>query len=91
MKVTMAEAVAAGDGTLHGAIDYWQEEATRWKAEAIRLQKDAARYNWLINKVFCRGETCLVLYEEFGGAPLKGDTIRKFMDRYIDEAMPPNV
>jgi hypothetical protein len=30
---TMADAIAAGDGTLHGAIDYWQERAL--KAEAL--------------------------------------------------------
>ena len=31
----MGEAIAAGDGTLHGAIDYWQERAL--KAEAARV------------------------------------------------------
>ena len=60
------------------------------KAEIERLRKDAARYNWLAGKVFPRGETCLALYEEFGGAPFKGETVRKFLDRYIDEAMTPN-
>ena len=34
----MDEAIAAGDGTLHGAIDYWQERA--FKAEARLAQKD---------------------------------------------------
>ena len=34
----MDEAIAAGDGTLHGAIDYWQERAL--KAEARLAQKD---------------------------------------------------
>jgi len=33
----MDEAIAAGDGTLHGAIDYWQERAL--KAEARLAQK----------------------------------------------------
>mgnify|MGYP000960466343 CR=1 FL=1 len=59
-------------------------------SEQDRIRKDAARYNWLVGKVFCRGETCLALYEEFGGAPFKGETIRQFMDRYIDEAMSAN-
>ena len=36
----MSEAMRAGDGTLHGAIAYWQGQA-----EALR--KDAARYRWL--------------------------------------------
>ena len=37
---TMADAVAAGDGTLHGAIDHWQERAL--KAEkALAAQADA--------------------------------------------------
>ena len=31
-NASMDEAIAAGDGTLHGAIDYWQERAL--KAEA---------------------------------------------------------
>ena len=33
----MDEAIAAGDGTLHGAIDYWQERAL--KAEARLAQR----------------------------------------------------
>lgn len=61
------------------------------ETELERLRKDAARYNWLVSKVFARGETCLTLLEEFGGAPFKGETIRQFMDRYIDEAMTANV
>lgn len=39
-KDFMAEAIAAGDGTLHGAIDYWQERAI--KAEAALSAKPAA-------------------------------------------------
>lgn len=35
---TMDDAIAAGDGTLHGAIDHWQDEAARWKAEATRMR-----------------------------------------------------
>ena len=61
------------------------------ETELERLRKDSERYKWLIGKVFTRGETCLALYEEFGGSPYKGETIRQFMDRYIDEAMTPNV
>lgn len=35
--VTMDDALAAGDGTLHGAIDHWQERALRAEAElAVR-------------------------------------------------------
>ena len=60
------------------------------ETEQDRVRKDAARYNWLVSKVFCRGGTCLALYEEFGGAPIKGETVRQFMDRYIDEAMTAN-
>lgn len=37
-NLEMDEAIAAGDGTLHGAIDYWQERAL--KAEARLAQKD---------------------------------------------------
>ena len=36
-NLEMDEAIAAGDGTLHGAIDYWQERAL--KAEARLAQR----------------------------------------------------
>lgn len=43
----MDKAIAAGDGTLHGAIDYWQEEARRyaqnadfWRSEAEKTQPE---------------------------------------------------
>ena len=39
---TMADAIAAGDGTLHGAIDYWQQRAL--KAEQSEDGRDAARW-----------------------------------------------
>jgi hypothetical protein len=35
---TLDDAIAAGDGTLHGAIDHWQERALKAEAE-----RDAAR------------------------------------------------
>lgn len=38
MNVTMEEAVAAGDGTLHGAIDHWHGEAARLREENMRLR-----------------------------------------------------
>ena len=60
------------------------------ETEVDRLRKVSARYDWLVSKVFARGETCLALFEEFGGAPFKGETIRQFMDRYIDEALTAN-
>lgn len=34
MTVTMEDAAAAGDGTLHGAIDHWQAEAEKLRAFA---------------------------------------------------------
>lgn len=37
-RPTMEDAIAVGDGTLHGAIDHWQEEAARWKSEATRMR-----------------------------------------------------
>ena len=58
--------------------------------EIERLRKIAARYDWLMSKVITRGETCLALYEEFGGAPFKGETMRQFVDRYIDAALTAN-
>lgn len=38
-NVTMDAAVAAGDGTLHGAIDYWQEQAALKDLEIMRLRE----------------------------------------------------
>lgn len=34
---SMAAAVAAGDGTLHGAIDHWQGRAIKAEADSARL------------------------------------------------------
>lgn len=33
---TMSDAIAAGDGTLHGAIDYWQQRASEDGRDAAR-------------------------------------------------------
>lgn len=44
---TLADAIAAGDGTLHGAIDYWHSRAIRAEAERERLRADAERLDWL--------------------------------------------
>lgn len=44
---TLADAIAAGDGTLHGAIDYWHSRAIRAEAERDALRADAERYRWL--------------------------------------------
>lgn len=38
-EVTMADAVAAGDGTLHGAIDYWQKRALKAEAQCAALSE----------------------------------------------------
>lgn len=38
-NITMDDAVAAGDGTLHGAIDYWQEQAALKDLEIMRLRE----------------------------------------------------
>lgn len=57
------------------------------KLEMEALRKDAERYGWLVSKIFARGETCLALYEEFGGPPYKDETIVEFMNRYIDAAL----
>jgi hypothetical protein len=40
----MQEAIDAGDGTLHGAIEYWHEEALRLRAELAECREDAERY-----------------------------------------------
>lgn len=55
--------------------------------ELEKLKNDSARYKWLISKVITRGETCLALYAEFGGAPFEGETVQEFMDRYIDDKL----
>lgn len=36
--LTMEDAIEAGDGTLHGAVDYWQERALRAEAELAARQ-----------------------------------------------------
>jgi hypothetical protein len=37
----MQEAIGAGDGTLHGAIEYWHEEALRLRAEVANRNQRA--------------------------------------------------
>lgn len=39
----MQEAIDAGDGTLHGAIEYWQTEALRLRAELAEAKKPDCR------------------------------------------------
>ena len=49
-EITMADAIAAGNGTLHGAIDYWQERALNAERQAAELKDallDALDWNWL--------------------------------------------
>ena len=36
----MQEAIGAGDGTLHGAIEYWHAEALRLRAELAQCQQE---------------------------------------------------
>ncbi len=44
--VTMDDALAAGDGTLHGAIDHWQERALRAEAELAARQPVGEPVGW---------------------------------------------
>ena len=37
---TMADALAAGDGTLHGAIDYWQQRALAAEAQLAEARAE---------------------------------------------------
>lgn len=39
----MQEAIDAGDGTLHGAIEYWHKEALRLRAELAEARKPDCR------------------------------------------------
>lgn len=39
---TMDDAVAAGNGTLHGAIDYWQERALRAERTLVAYEQAIA-------------------------------------------------
>ena len=41
----MQEAIGAGDGTLHGAIEYWHEEALRLRAELAACNENLAKAN----------------------------------------------
>lgn len=41
---TMADALAAGDGTLHGAVDHWQQQALAGRA-VMQQALDALEYH----------------------------------------------
>lgn len=47
---TLDDAIAAGDGTLHGAIDYWQKRAL--KAEAQPVNMTMTKCPWC-HSIFC--------------------------------------
>lgn len=56
--VTMDDALAAGDGTLHGAIDHWQERALRAEAELAARQPVGENPAWrdeLVREAYNRG------------------------------------
>jgi hypothetical protein len=44
----MDDAIAAGNGTLHGAIDYWQARAEKAEAERDALRADAELLDWFV-------------------------------------------
>ena len=44
---TMSDAIAAGDGTLHGAIDYWQQRASE---DGRRIDAWASNPMWRLNR-----------------------------------------
>lgn len=46
--VTMDDALAAGDGTLHGAIDHWQERALRAEAELAGREPVGEAVAWQV-------------------------------------------
>ena len=75
----MQEAIDAGDGTLHGAIEYWHEEALRLRAELAECQQDAERYRWLRDQ--CRyGNLTIALCTSFELQPWGGDDTDKAID-----------
>jgi len=80
----LADWSEANGGWWHTAGEIWLARAELAKAHEAELNKIAARYRWLVSKIFTRGETCLALYEEFGGAPFEGESKRQFVDRFID-------
>lgn len=47
----MQEAIDAGDGTLHGAIEYWQAEALRLRAELAECRRGAERYRTALEQI----------------------------------------
>ena len=48
---TMSDAIAAGDGTLHGAIDYWQQRALKAEQseDSRRIDAWASNPAWRLN------------------------------------------
>lgn len=99
-KTAAEHAIAAGDGTLHGAIDYWQDRATKAEANYAAMAKsaffssrDAARYSWLRKRMQNLGLSAIgtgasftrVRRWGFHTKHLKLGTIDQVVDRGIDE------
>lgn len=53
----MDDAIAAGDGTLHGAIDYWQDRARKAEEELDAARADLAAARALLFDL--RNATCI--------------------------------
>lgn len=45
---TLDDAIAAGDGTLHGAIDYWQERTLKAEAERDEARGESRQLRHLL-------------------------------------------
>ena len=69
----MDDAIAAGDNTLHGAIDYWQAECEKLRAELAACRE----HNASLASVLGRVESMLEAYYRCASVQgLLGDDIR---------------
>lgn len=56
----MQEAIGAGDGTLHGAIEYWHSEVLRLRAELAEARKPDCRTCVHFSEDYEQGHECLL-------------------------------
>lgn len=86
---TMDDAIAAGDGTLHGAIDYWQNLATE-AMDALSQQDDPCEAEDVVSRIQAMRQRSVELVQENELLAHKGQELQDKctkMGQVLEEAL----